>query len=1080
MGFEAWIAGSIQTPLLPYHAWALVGEVTLLLLAAIASLSLARQTAAVRWRVWAVLLATAPLASAVLILRLPALGLSSLPGLPLTVPPVAAGVLTFIPALLSAGLAGPLPTLLIGLGLGLTRAILDTHQVMTISEYGLIAGWIALLMRNDYAGGFFTWLRRPWGAAIAALPAGVVLRALGDWSLARGDLLTTLDFVTSRLAGHTLGLGLELLAAAAVCEFVRLGIPSVWPEPARLTTTRFQRSLVWHLSLWVTVPFSLMAVVILAAVIVQTRQQARSDLLAQAGLTASHAAEAIPAAVITGQTLLEDMSTDVARLVNNPEALAQYFADRLRQPPYFQQLAFLPQPGRVTTSVPALADPLCGSIIESEGCALAFSGSPWIGWVDISGSVNPWLEMIQPVSAAPGRPAGILIGRTSFEINPLLAPIQAALGALPESHGMLLDRDNIVLYPADAEPWSEEQPAGSDELGGSWYFGITSDGRRRLSYVLPLSYPEWKVALRVPEAVAFSTSLHAGLSIGLLTLLVTLVTQMLVIVIAQRITRPLRQVVHAASALAAGDLDRRIDVGGEDEFAALGRAFELMRHNLQRQMRDQDLLLQASQGVATHMELLPACLPILQSALSSAGAHGARIVLAEGHTALPGPQELAAGELASSMAPLDAHILAHVRDRSPWLVADVTKSQEFFPVSLTEHIGALIALRLSRGERFHGALWLAFHRPQVFDTGTVDLLSGLAGQASLAVTNATLLETTESERQRFATILAAIPDGVVMTDADGRVLFANAAARRLLGSILPETGGRVGSGGQAGGLAQALAEASPDGRTFEFAAADGRRLLATTRPVAGSRSVSLGRVCLLQDVTRFRQLEDLKTEFVNTVSHDLRRPLTLVDGHVNMLEMLGPLNPAQKEYVVRIREGVSGMARLVSDLLDLGRIEQGIEAHASPIDVRALLEKLVEEYRPEAASRSIRLEVVRPEDFPSLTADAALLERALGNMVDNAIRYNRHNGSVHLRVAAQEGQVVFSVEDSGVGIAPADMPRLFERFYQVSRPDLGDTRGWGLGLAIVRSVADWHHGRAWAESQLGKGSTFFFALPARP
>jgi len=1077
MGFEAWIAGSIQTPRLPYHAWALVAEVALLLLAAIASLSLARQTAAARWRVWAVLLATAPLASAVLILRLPAVGLSSLPGVPLTVPPVAAGALTFIPALFSAGLAGPLPTLLIGLGLGLTRAILDTHQVMTIAEYGLIAAWIALLMRNDYAGGFFAWLRRPWGAALAALPAGVVLRALGDWSLARGDPLTMLDFVTSRLPGHVLGLGLELLAAAAVCELVRLGIPSVWPEPARLTTTRFQRSLVWHLSLWITMPLSLMAVVILAAVIVQTREQARSDLLAQAGLTAGHAAEALPAAIITGQTLLEDMATDVARFANNPEALAQYFADRLRQPPYFQQLAFLPQPGRVTTSVPDLADPLCGSILESEGCGLAFSGSPWIGWVDISGSADPWLEMIQPVSAAPGRPAGILIGRTSFEINPLLAPIRVALGGLPQSHGLLLDRDNIVLYPADAEPWSEEQPAGSDELGGSWFFGITSDGRRRLSYVLPLSYPEWKVALRVPEAVAFSTSLQAGLSIGLLTLLVTLVTQTLVILIAQSITRPLRQLVHAASALAAGDLDRRIDMGGEDEFAALGRAFELMRHNLQRQIRDQDLLLQASQGVATHMELLPACLPILQSALASAGAHGARIILAEGHAA---PQEVAAGELASSMAPLDAYVLAHVRDKSPWLVADVTKAEEFFPLSLTGHIGALIALRLSQGERFYGALWLAFRRPQVFDAGILDLLNGLAGQASLAVTNASLLETTESERQRFATILAAIPDGVVMTDADGRVLFANVAARTLLGAILPETGGRVGSSGQAGGLAQALAEASPDGRAFEFAAADGRRLLATTRPMAGSRSASIGRVCLLQDVTRFRQLEDLKTEFVNTVSHDLRRPLTLVDGHVNMLEMLGPLNPAQKEYVVRIREGVSGMARLVSDLLDLGRIEKSIEAHASPIDVQALLEKLVEEYRSEAASRSIRLEVVRPEEVPSLTADASLLERALGNLVDNAIRYNRPNGSVHLRVAAQEGQVVFSVEDTGVGIAPTDMPRLFERFYQVSRPDLGDTRGWGLGLAIVRSVADWHHGHAWAESQLGKGSTFFLALPARP
>jgi two-component system, OmpR family, phosphate regulon sensor histidine kinase PhoR len=1079
MGIEAWIRGSIQIPLLPYRVWVLAAESVLLFLAALLTLPLARRASAARWRVWAVLLAFTPLAAAVLILRLPPIGLSSLPGVPLSVPPVAAGLLAFVPILLSAGLAGPTPTLLIGLALGITRAVLDTHQLTTVAEYGLIAWWIAFLMRNEYGGGFFSWLRRPWGAASLALPLGVLLRAAGDWSLAHGDLLTTLDFVTSRVPAHALGLGLELLAAAGVCELIRVGLPSLWPAPARLTITRFQRSLVWHLSLWVTMPLTLMAGIILAAVIIQTRAQARSALLAQARLAAGHAAQTLPAAIMTGQTLLEDMASDVARLAGQPDNLAAYFADRLRQPPYFQQLAFLPQVNRVAASVPALGDPFCASLLEAEGCSAAFAGTPWIGWVDISGSENPWLEMAHPVSDG-GRTLGILVGRTSLEINPLLAPVQASLSALPDAYGLLLDREDIVLFPASAEPWSEDQPAGVDELGGSWYFGTTSDGRRRISYVMPLSYPDWKVALRVPEAAAFNTSLQAGLNIGLLTLLVTLVTQMLVVVIAQRITRPLRQLVHAANALAAGDLDRRVETAGEDEFAALGRAFEVMRRNLQRQLRDQDLLLQASQGVATHLELLPACLPILQSALASSAAQGARIVLGDGHATTDGPIELAAGELSASMAPLDGYVLAHVRDRSPWLVADLTKASDYFPASLEGRMGALIALRLSHGEVLYGALWLAFRDPQVFEAGMVDLLTGLAGQASLAVTNAGLLDATESERQRLATILAAIPDGVVMTDAEGRVLFFNAAARTLLGAALPEVGGRVTAGGQGAGLAQALADSGGEGQTMEFVAPGGRRLLATARTIAGARSISLGRVCLLQDVTRFRKLEDLKTEFVNTVSHDLRRPLTLVDGHVNMLEMLGPLNPAQKEYVGRIRDGVRGMARLVSDLLDLGRIEKGIEAHASAIDVRATLEKVVEDYRPEAAGRSIRLEIELPDRIPALTADGSLLERALGNLLDNAIRFNRHGGSVHLRVAAHEEQVVFSVEDSGVGIAPADMPRLFERFYQVNRPELGDARGWGLGLAIVRSVAEAHHGRAWCESQLGKGSTFFLALPAHP
>lgn len=1079
MGFEAWIAGSIQVPLIPFQRWGLLTELALLLLAAAFALSSARHMAAVRWRVWAVLLVVAPVAGGALAIRLPAVGLSSLPGVPLSVPAVAAGLLTFVPVMLSAGLAGTFPTLLLGLAIGLTRSLLDTHQVLTIFEYGLGSWWIALLMHNDYAGGFFGWLRRPWGAAIAALPVALLLRAVGDWSLARGDVLATIDFVSSRLPVHLLSVGLELLAAAAICELLRLGLPSIWPEPAALVTTRFQRSLVWHLSLWVTVPLTLMAAVILAAVVIQTRQQARGELLTQARLASSHAAETLPAAIMTGQTLLEDMAGDVARLADRPDSLAAYFADRLRQPPYFQQLAFLTEAGVASASVPALADPFCSSLVEAEGCSVALGGSPWLGWVDISGSSNPWLEMIQPVAIPPGRPLGILVGRTSFDINPLLAPVQAALASLPHSSGVLLDRNYVVLYPSTAEPWAEEQPAGEDAQGGAWYFGTTSDGHRRLTYVLPLSYPEWHVALRVPEAAALSTSLAAGGQIGLLTLLVTLVTQMIVILIAQRITRPLRQLVHAASALAGGDLDRRIAVSGDDEFAALGRTFELMRQNLHRQIRDQDLLLQASQGVATHLELLPACLPILQSALSSSTAQGARIVVAWGRRPPEKYPEVAAGELAGTMASLDEYVLSRVRERSPWLVADVTKAEDFFPASLAGQIGALIALRLSHADKFYGAMWLAFRQPQVFDAGVVELLSGLAGQASLAVTNAGLLEATEGERQQLATILAAIPDGVLMTDAEGHVTFANAAARSMLGAALPGAGELVGRSPH-GGLAEALAEAGPEGRTVEFAAPSGMRLLATTRPVPGPHSPSLGQVCLLQDVTRFRELEDLKTEFVNTVSHDLRRPLTLVDGHVNMLEMLGPLNPAQKEYVGRIRDGVRGMARLVGDLLDLGRIEKGIEAHAAAIDVRALLEALLEEYRPEAVSHNVRLELDIPESVPRLTADASLLERALGNLIDNAIRYNRAGGVVHLRVEAAQGQVAFAVEDSGAGIAAADMPRLFERFYQGTRPELDERRGWGLGLAIVRSVAEWHHGRAWAESQLGKGSVFRLSLPSHP
>jgi signal transduction histidine kinase len=240
----------------------------------------------------------------------------------------------------------------------------------------------------------------------------------------------------------------------------------------------------------------------------------------------------------------------------------------------------------------------------------------------------------------------------------------------------------------------------------------------------------------------------------------------------------------------------------------------------------------------------------------------------------------------------------------------------------------------------------------------------------------------------------------------------------------------------------------------------------------------MGRVCVLRDVTHFKELDALKSEFVSTVSHDLRSPLTLMRGYATMLEMVGQLNEQQTNYVRKIIAGVESMGRLVNNLLDLGRIESGIGLQLETVNVQDVVERVIGSLQLQAAQKRIQLtSEFPPGSQPLVEADQALLQQALHNLIENAIKYTRPEGKVHVRMRMQPIGVVFEVIDNGSGISPVDQPRLFEKFYRGAQQGSKEQRGTGLGLAIVKSIAERHGGRVWAESQLGKGSTFYLAIP---
>jgi signal transduction histidine kinase len=199
-------------------------------------------------------------------------------------------------------------------------------------------------------------------------------------------------------------------------------------------------------------------------------------------------------------------------------------------------------------------------------------------------------------------------------------------------------------------------------------------------------------------------------------------------------------------------------------------------------------------------------------------------------------------------------------------------------------------------------------------------------------------------------------------------------------------------------------------------------------------------------------------------------------GYTTMLPMVGSMNEKQLEYIDKISAGIQQMTELIDDLLDLGRIEAGVGLQRQMCVLGDVVSEVVEEVRSQAVTKQLNLAAdIRSRRM--LMADPALLKRAITNLLDNAFKYTPGGGSVKVTLEEMADSLILCVKDSGIGIAPADQARLFERFYRVKRRDTLDIKGSGLGLAIVKSIAEWHGGRVWVDSQLGVGSMFYMAIP---
>jgi PAS domain S-box-containing protein len=378
-------------------------------------------------------------------------------------------------------------------------------------------------------------------------------------------------------------------------------------------------------------------------------------------------------------------------------------------------------------------------------------------------------------------------------------------------------------------------------------------------------------------------------------------------------------------------------------------------------------------------------------------------------------------------------------------------------------------------DRVTGVLWVGYEQPRHVDESDLRFLYTLSGQAAVVAANAQLFEDVEEERGRLRAILSSTNDAVVVADARGCLLLSNPAAARTYG-IIPEKAVGLSLDRAISDVALRDLFGRPmttgSALTDEIQAPDGRTFSASVSSLAGG-----GRVVTLRDITYLKELDQLKSDFVNTVSHDLRSPLTYMRGYTTMVSMAGELNEKQHGFVDKILSGIEQMTALIDDLLDIGKIEAGIGVEIEHCWLPGIVQAVVDDLGVRAIEQDVELTTVLPGDIPPTMADKTLIRQAIKNLVENAIKYTPGPGKVQVHLRVYDGSLVVAVQDSGIGISLENQRRLFEKFYRIKRRDTVHIKGTGLGLAIVKSVADRHKGRVWVESKLDEGSTFYLAIP---
>jgi two-component system phosphate regulon sensor histidine kinase PhoR len=344
-------------------------------------------------------------------------------------------------------------------------------------------------------------------------------------------------------------------------------------------------------------------------------------------------------------------------------------------------------------------------------------------------------------------------------------------------------------------------------------------------------------------------------------------------------------------------------------------------------------------------------------------------------------------------------------------------------------------------------------------------------------------QTNAEAQARQQALFNSMVEGVLLLGSDGKIQLSNQALAKLLDLSSEIRGQTITEALRWPALSDLVTKVAAENRAMEteleFHGREPRCLEVDATTYIDQDGKPQGIILVFHDVTRLKELENTRREFVANVSHELRTPLSMIKGYVETLLDGAKSDPEQlTRFLQIIDKHADRLTYLIEDLLTISKLESGqIVMNAQRVNLREQAQRVVEDLRARAAERNVTVDNLLPDELWA-QADADRLQQVLFNLIENAIKYGRSEGLVALGAKAIAGGVIrVWVQDDGPGIPAEARERVFERFFRVDKARSRETGGTGLGLSIVKHIVQAHGGKVWVESEIGQGSTFYLTLP---
>ena len=991
-------------------------------------------------------------------------------------------VLSALPWIMAAGFLGYWPAAVIGFVTGLMTGLWNSHSLFTPLETAILALLISYAMRQNYRSRLFEWLRRPLGASIAIALVFVPVCLVSTFFGTNGTLAARLDFAFTQSWITMLVNAVQIIVAGAILDLALVTRSKYWFQPKSLIPSPYETGLQVKV-FYIAVPIIFVLLITLtAADWIVSGKAARNLLQSRLQSTAEIAAENIPSLIDSGQGLLLDMVASNIPM-SDPAAAQLFLETKMRAIPFFTQFFIFDLTGAPVVGYPAAGIGEYGlSQEEQAGISLALNGVLIQSYViaPVAGDRSAQIAYIAAIPDEYGLAKGVIAARTNLSVNLFSQPAILALDEIQQAggEGLILDGQNRILYHANPAliltQYQGEIPDSSE------YFEDTSaTGTRRMVYVFISEAKDWKIILSLPASYAQDLALQIAVPLLAISILISVGAYLLVRFMVASLSKSLLKLATQADEISRGSLDQKIEIKGVDEIGRLGTAFEQMRSSLKSRLEELDVLLEVSKGVASNFEIGKTSAHLLKACLAY-GADSARLVLKNGH--LFGFDEeticYSAGPQADEYAEMDKLLLDQMGTDRIVVIPSKPRVRRIGNLKSGQYPSAVVALALTDEKTDYGMLWIAYTEPHRFYDEEIHFLDTIAGQTVLAISNSSLFMNAEVGKKRLEAVLASTPEPVLVVAETGRLLISNQAAEDVDGLLhCEDKAGRLVGEIVSSEFIKFLEENREKGSKTGELSIEGKTYEISISPVI-VEDILVGTVCVLRDITEFREIEKMKSDFVATVSHDLRAPMGIVRGYATMLQMVGELNDQQKEYASKITNDLDVIDQMVDKLLDLGRIESGSVLQVEKVAPMDLFDEVMKLLQPLATQRKVQIlrELTLAQSL-QIDADKALLQQALYNLMDNAIKFSPLGGKVSLSLQVNPESVVFEIQDHGPGIAPLDVEKIFDKFNRSGIKEGASLKGSGLGLSIVKSIAERHQGKVWVKSILGKGSTFFLQVP---